>query len=503
MSLICSISGEITKNPIVSPKSGALFEKKYIEKYVQTTGSDPINNKPLTIEELIPLNLTQNTSQVSSVPPSVSITSIPNLLSTLQNEYDSMVLEIFTLRKNLQSLKLELSSSLYKVDAAVNVASRALRERNEAREALEKLISSIEKNNERLDNEEEKVKQSDEKVENVKDSNGKDEPKQVVIEDIESAREKLFQLHKSQKAKFPYNKSSSFQLEKTDDHKQIFKDNKKLSITYNYSTKQLIAFNSKKVFTQDIETNELKEWDPQLSNISHATINNNGILLAATKLKLKFSNNDTITVKSHIQSVVCHPSLNLFVLIDKNHINLTNTKQILKTYDYINVKKSDIHVDGELFAAYDEKEIKIISLVNGEELTQFQPTYKNVIELKFALNGYWFLILSNNNNKSSLQIIDLRKNEEFSKIEVDDIIGDISIDLTSNIIILKQDTSYLYSIYDKKLKKWSDPKELLEIENDEQLYNYSTYDDLIKDGYLKVVSFNLNDLAIYKLIDKI
>lgn len=138
--MICAISGEEVKDPIVSPKSGAVFERKYIEHFVSTNGTDPINNEKLTIDELIPLRVQASFASNSAQP---SNTFIPNILSTLQSEYNVMVAEISTLRKNLESLQQELSVSLYRQDAAINVATRAIKERDEAREALEKLTTSV------------------------------------------------------------------------------------------------------------------------------------------------------------------------------------------------------------------------------------------------------------------------------------------------------------------------------------------------------------------------
>lgn len=39
--------------PVVSPTSGAVFEKRVIEKYIIENGVDPINGKDLRIEDLI------------------------------------------------------------------------------------------------------------------------------------------------------------------------------------------------------------------------------------------------------------------------------------------------------------------------------------------------------------------------------------------------------------------------------------------------------------------
>lgn len=39
--------------PVVSPSSGAIFEKRIIEKYIIENGVDPINGKELRVEDLI------------------------------------------------------------------------------------------------------------------------------------------------------------------------------------------------------------------------------------------------------------------------------------------------------------------------------------------------------------------------------------------------------------------------------------------------------------------
>ena len=50
---------------------------------------------------------------------------------------------MFTLRKQLNRAREELSIALYKQDAAINVAAKAIRERDEAKEALEMLTLSL------------------------------------------------------------------------------------------------------------------------------------------------------------------------------------------------------------------------------------------------------------------------------------------------------------------------------------------------------------------------
>lgn len=47
------VSNEVPEQPVVSPTSGAVFEKRVIEKYIIENGVDPINGKELRVEDLI------------------------------------------------------------------------------------------------------------------------------------------------------------------------------------------------------------------------------------------------------------------------------------------------------------------------------------------------------------------------------------------------------------------------------------------------------------------
>ncbi|RKF59510.1 Pre-mRNA-processing factor 19 [Erysiphe neolycopersici] len=142
--MLCSISGEVPQQAVASSKSGNIFEKRLITAYIAENHKDPVNGEDLEIEDLIDLK-----SARIAIPRPPTLTSIPSLLSTFQNEWDALALETFTLRQHLQQTRQELATALYQHDAAVRVIARLTKERDQAREALSKIkISTNGVNNE-------------------------------------------------------------------------------------------------------------------------------------------------------------------------------------------------------------------------------------------------------------------------------------------------------------------------------------------------------------------
>jgi len=143
MSLICSISGEVCQDPVCTP-SGDIYEKRLILKHIETHGTDPVTKEPLSVDSLV--SLKPSSSNASFKPKSSSEQSLPTLLSIFQNEWDSLVLESFNLKTQLQATQQELNNSLYQFDAACRVITRLTKERDQYKEEIELLKSKLGKN---------------------------------------------------------------------------------------------------------------------------------------------------------------------------------------------------------------------------------------------------------------------------------------------------------------------------------------------------------------------
>ena len=64
---------------------------------------------------------------------------MPGLLSALQEEWNSTVLETYSMKKQIDLLRQELSHSLYQYDAACRVIARILKEKEQLVSALQEL----------------------------------------------------------------------------------------------------------------------------------------------------------------------------------------------------------------------------------------------------------------------------------------------------------------------------------------------------------------------------
>lgn len=126
------MSGHTPEHPVVSLKSGHLFEKSVVEKAIEATGKCPVTSEPLSVDDLLPLKLPSGAVK----PRPVASASIPGMLSLFQNEWDALMLEMHTLKTQLETVRQELGHALYQHDAACRVIARLMKERDDARSAL-------------------------------------------------------------------------------------------------------------------------------------------------------------------------------------------------------------------------------------------------------------------------------------------------------------------------------------------------------------------------------
>lgn len=133
------VSGVTPEDPVVSVKSGYVYEKRLILQHLLSTGGkDPETGEDMSEADLVAVK----TSGSAVKPQPTTATSIPGTLVHLRNEWDAVMLETFKLKQSLKTTRQELSQSLYYYDAALRVIARLTTERDEARQALSELKES-------------------------------------------------------------------------------------------------------------------------------------------------------------------------------------------------------------------------------------------------------------------------------------------------------------------------------------------------------------------------
>lgn len=136
----CSLTGEKAEVPVANKKTGHVYDRHNIEKYINANQTDPVTNLLLTKDDIVPIKGNgffisfKINGIVSNVvkPRPTNTTGVTDLITIFQNEYDSLMLEAHTLKSNLENVRQELSHALYQHDAACRVIARLIKERDEA-----------------------------------------------------------------------------------------------------------------------------------------------------------------------------------------------------------------------------------------------------------------------------------------------------------------------------------------------------------------------------------
>ena len=139
--MLCCVTGISPEEPVVSRKTGHLFEKRIIEKYIQQHGKCPVTDQELTVDDLLSVE-----SSKTPKPRPAQASSIPGLLSLFQNEWDSLMIESYTMKQHLDTVRQELSHALYQHDAACRVIARIIKERDSYKAQLAQFQARVEQN---------------------------------------------------------------------------------------------------------------------------------------------------------------------------------------------------------------------------------------------------------------------------------------------------------------------------------------------------------------------
>ncbi|SCU96044.1 LAMI_0F04984g1_1 [Lachancea mirantina] len=470
--MFCAISGKVPKTAVLSPNSKCVFEKSLIEEYVRQNGKDPISKDALDVTQLIEIAQTPQQYALTKAVNSSTLKSnysIPNLLSTLQDEWDAVMVENFELHEQLDFCKKELSKALYRFDAAMNVATKATSEADHLREEIKVLTENLGNSDlnasEKLENQFEPV--SDEFLQ-------------------ELARKSQQFVSKNKKRKFRSTRPPS-------ELKLLCE--RELSTTGSFGKFTFNSFAGSEsgakfgglfdttgdgfilVNEQELKCNldELTRGEALVSCIVPA--DENRLLFGLLNGSHGIFNIDTKTIE-HIQSsghdlavvfigylpgvsrdvyVTVHEHGNIFLT------DIKNSRSYILESSSFETSLADMHKDGLLALLGNKSDLIIreITKLNSEpvEVLKNQPEDDPIVNARFGSNGYWLFVAT----AKTLKVIDLRKPAGTLALEEIALDGEIikffDTDLSGRTLYLliedANGTAFLnVYVYDKTGKKW-------------------------------------------------
>ncbi|KAH3668914.1 hypothetical protein OGAPHI_002669 [Ogataea philodendri] len=465
--MICSISNTPAEEPVVSPKSGHVFEKRVVEKYIQQQGKDPISGESLSVDELIPVQV--SALEKPLVVREASSTSIPSLLTIFQREWDALALESFELRKQLTNYKKELSLALYKQDAAVRVAAAAIKERDEAKKALEDITIKL-GTGQPIDIDE---PVQDERV------HGSLPLAEEYSSQLTDAHVQLYQQHKSHKYKSPIGDDQDIKLVSISESK-IWENQKKSStatstVFNNLKTKVLVGYSDNTVVVYDVlESTLVQEHSlPKRAKINGlGWLNNETYAYAGTDGTLTVTGPETtyqLTVaKKPAVKILGHPLLPFLFLAQKDTLSVFEgeTKLYESQAFESDIKDVAFHQDGLFLGLlFADNQVKIFNTAKTSfELTVSTEKVGQIVSidsLLFAPNGYSLALHVVTEDGPKVGVYDLRKDTFQSVLDSPDSSAILSIDPASTFLF---NDRFLFR-YHKKSKQWgSETKQLPDID---------------------------------------
>ncbi|KAG5651561.1 hypothetical protein H0H81_008239 [Sphagnurus paluster] len=430
----CGISGEPPQEPVVSTKSGKVYERRLILKYINENGTDPITGDKLEESDLITIKATPETA----APRPPSQTSIPALLHSLQNEWDALVLETFTLKQQYHSTRQELSYALYSQDAASRVVARLMRERDAAREALANVQATM------------GIAPADGSgdVEMSEEGATEETLPAAVVTRIEETHQTLSAARKKRKPPVGYSTAvevktftakhtipslhsaspagiTSLAVSRVSPSHFLTGGNDKIVQLYDRDTDKVLA--SLKGHTKKINHVALRELEGDSTLLISASADKTAKIWSLDGASQEYI--PKITIRNHkgeLTGLAVHPTSTLLALAstDKTYSihDLTNFTQVFRSVPSDEPFTSlSIHPDGSLLAlGTPTSTIQIYDVRTGAIAASLAPQEGGpftVHTLAFSENGYHLL---SPNSLSSVAIWDLRKQKSTHSISLGD-----------------------------------------------------------------------------------
>ncbi|OJJ51081.1 hypothetical protein ASPZODRAFT_316753 [Penicilliopsis zonata CBS 506.65] len=441
--MLCAISGEAPQVPVVSSKSGTVFEKRLVEAYIAENGKDPVNGEELSTDDLIEVKAQR---VVRPRPP--TLTSIPSLLSVFQEEWDALALETYTLRQTLAQTRQELSAALYQHDAAVRVIARLTMERDEARDALSKVTVGATR-----------MAGAGEAMQ--VDASGLPED---VVARIESTQATLSKGRRKRPVPEGWATSdiiSTYQSTATSE--PLYPGSKALAV--NASGELALVGGSDGVvgvysLAQNSVVQTLKAGGP----VTDAVWAGDKAVVATSKGAVKVFENgsEVASFNSHAgeaAALAVHATGDIIasVGVDKSYVlyDLTTGSVLTQIFSDASLLSVRFHPDGHLIAAGGaDGQIKIFEIKTGASAANYNMSGP-VKSLFFSENGTFLAAVAE--NSTTVSVWDLRSSKEIKVLETGSKINSVSWDYTGQFLLTGGPSGLTVQQYSKSSKEWSEP----------------------------------------------
>ncbi|KAE8415826.1 WD40-repeat-containing domain protein [Aspergillus pseudocaelatus] len=440
--MLCAISGEAPQVPVVSPKSGSVFEKRLIEAYIAENGKDPVNGEELSTDDLVEV---KSDRVVRPRPP--TLTSIPSLLNVFQEEWDALALETYTLRQTLAQTRQELSTALYQNDAAVRVIARLTKERDEARDALSKVSVGA-------------TRSGGGEAMQV-DSNGLPE---AVLSRVESSQAALSKTRRKRAVPESWATSDAISTYKpAQSTEPLYPGGKALSVNASGEL-ALVGGADGVVGVYSLSQKQVVQSLQANGPVTDAVWAGDKAVVASSTGSVKvFENgNEVADFSSHAgaaTALALHPTGDIVASVgaDKSYVlyDLATNSVITQIFSDASLLSVKFHPDGHLIAAGGvDGQIKIFDVKNGSPAANFAMSGP-VKCLFFSENGTFMAAVAE--SSTVVSIWDLRSASEVKALDTGSQIDSISWDYTGQFLLTGGPSGLTVQQYTKSTKSWSEP----------------------------------------------